>query len=120
MKKILIIDDHADIRALVRMTLELDDFELHEAQDGVTGLEMARSLQPDLLLLDVMMPRLDGLQLCREIRADASLGKSRIVMLSARVQQADREAGLAAGADRYLIKPFSTMNLLETVRELCA
>ena len=66
MKKVLIIEDHADIRALVRMTLELEDFELHEAVDGQVGLAQARALRPDLVLLDVMMPGLDGLQVCRD------------------------------------------------------
>ena len=120
MKKVLIIEDHADIRALVRMTLELEDFELHEAVDGQVGLAQARALRPDLVLLDVMMPGLDGLQVCRAIRADASLRKTRIVMLSARGQADDHSAGLAAGADVYLVKPFSPMGLLDTVAELFA
>jgi DNA-binding response OmpR family regulator len=119
MKKILIVDDHADIRALVRMTMELESFELFEAQDGLVGLEMARSLQPDLVLLDVMMPKLDGLQVCREIRNDPALRSTRIVMLSARGQVNDTQAGLAAGADLYLVKPFNPMGLLEVARKLC-
>jgi two-component system phosphate regulon response regulator PhoB len=119
MKKVLIIEDHADIRALVRMTLELEDFELHEAFDGLAGLEKARALRPDLVLLDVMMPGLDGLQVCRAIRADAQLRQTRIVMLSARGQADDHSAGLAAGADLYLGKPFSPMGLLDVVSQLC-
>jgi two-component system phosphate regulon response regulator PhoB len=120
MKKALIIEDHADIRALVRMTLELEAFEVHEAIDGRQGLDMARTLVPDLVLLDVMMPGLDGLQVCKALRADARLRHARIVMLSARAQASDHAAGVAAGADSYLVKPFSPMSLLDVVNGLCA
>jgi len=119
MKKILIVEDHADIRALVRMTMELESFELHEAKDGIEGMEMARALQPDLVLLDVMMPKLNGLDMCRQIRSDPLLRSTRIVMLSARGQEGDHKAGLAAGADLYLVKPFDPMGLLAVVQKLC-
>ena len=120
MKKVLIVEDHADVRVLVRMTLELEDYELHEASDGRAGLEMARSLKPALVLLDVMMPGLDGLSVCRAIRADASLRHTRVMLLSARGQAEDQRAGLAAGADRYLVKPFSPMSLLDVVSAIFA
>lgn len=115
MKKVLIVEDHADIRALARMTLELEEMELHEAQDGVSGLEMARRVHPDVVLLDVMMPGMDGLSVCRAIRSDAALQGTRVVMLSARGQDQDQKAGLAAGADLYLVKPFSPMALLDAI-----
>ncbi len=121
MKKILIVEDHADIRRLVRLTLEFEDCEIHEAPDATRGLEAARALQPDLLLVDVMMPGpLNGLDLCRAVKADRMLYRVPVVVLSARGASADREAGLAAGADAYLVKPFSPMQLLELVGRLTA
>ena len=119
MKKILIVEDHADIRRLIRMTLEFEAFEIHEADDAATGWDMARALLPDLLLLDVMMPGpLNGLDLCRAVKADPALAGVPVVMLSARGNSIDREAGLAAGADAYLVKPFSPMQLLDLIGTL--
>ena len=119
MNKILIVEDHADIRRLIRMTLEFEPVEIHEAADASAGLQAARALQPALVLLDVMMPGpMNGLELCRAIRADAALAGVPVVMLSARGQAADRQAGLDAGADAYLVKPFSPMELLELTTRL--
>jgi two-component system phosphate regulon response regulator PhoB len=116
-KKILIVEDHADIRRLVRMTLEFEDFEVYEAADGIAGLALAVQCQPDLLLLDVMMPGgIDGLELCRQLRANPELWYVPIVLLSARGQRQDIEAGAQAGADAYLLKPFSPLDLIDTVR----
>jgi len=114
--KILLVEDHADIRRLVRMTLEFEPYDIHEAANADEGLAMARRLQPDLVLLDVMMPgRLNGLDLCRLLRSDPQLAATPVLMLSARGQSADREAGLQAGATAYLVKPFSPIALLEQV-----
>lgn len=119
MQKILIVEDHADIRRLIRMTLEFEALEIHEAGDAATGWDMARALQPDLLLLDVMMPGpMDGLGLCRALKADPALAGVPVVVLSARGSSADREAGVTAGADAYLVKPFSPMQLLDLVGKL--
>jgi DNA-binding response OmpR family regulator len=119
MKRILIVDDHQDIRELVRMTLEVDGYEVHEAADGDAGLREAARTNPDLMLLDVMMPgSLDGLGVCRKLRADASRRRMKVVMLSARGQAADRKAGLEAGADAYLCKPFSPRQLLQVVSRM--
>lgn len=119
MKKILIVEDHADIRRLVRMTLEFEDCTIFEAPDAATGWEMARSMDPDLVLLDVMMPgTLNGLDLCHAIKGHPRLASVPVVILSARGASADREAGLAAGANAYLVKPFSPMQLLELLQEL--
>lgn len=114
MKKVLIVEDHADIRRLIRMTLELDQVEIHEAADARQGLDMARAIKPDLLVVDVMMPgEMDGLDLCRAVKADALLGGVPVVMLSACGTAKDRAAGHSAGCDAYLVKPFSPMQLLE-------
>ena len=116
MKRILIIEDQADIRRLIRWTLEFENFEIHEANNGPSGLEAARKLKPDLILLDVMMPGgLDGFQVCEQIKADAVLSQVPVVILTARSQQRDRDAGNRAGADAFLPKPFSPLQLVDTV-----
>ena len=119
MKRVLIVEDQADIRELIRMTLEMEDFEVHEAANGQAGLDTALALQPSLVLLDVMMPgALDGYAVCERIRAAPQLKRTRVVLLTARSQSGDRERGLKAGADEYLVKPFSPRQLLELVAKL--
>lgn len=121
MKKILIVDDHADIRRLLRMTLEFEDYEIEEAPDGESALAAATARRPDLVLLDVMMPgALDGLALCRQLRERFGNRGPKVVMLSARGQARDREAGLQAGADAYLVKPFSPLQLIGSIADLWA
>lgn len=117
MNKVLIVDDHADIRRLIRMTLEFEFCELEECADGQTCLDTAQRWQPDIVLLDVMMPgTIDGIQACRHLKHRPPGGKTpRVILLTARGRAEDREAGLAAGADAYLVKPFSPLQLLETV-----
>lgn len=121
MKRILITEDQPDIRKLIHMTLEFEDYEIREAPDGVEGLRVAKEFQPDLMLLDVMMPgELDGLQVCRHVKADPAQRHIKVVILSARGQVADRQAGKEAGADGYLIKPFSPLELIETLENMLA
>lgn len=119
MKRVLIVEDQADIRKLIRMTLEFEDYEIHEASDGTSGLRLARELKPDLMLLDVMMPgELDGLQVCDHIKHEAATQGMRVVLLTARGQARDREVGRDVGADEYLVKPFSPLQLIETIERL--
>ena len=118
MPTILVVDDEPPILELVRYTLEDEQIRVLEASDGAQALEAALAARPDLILLDVQMPRLDGLEVCRRLRADASLAGTRIVMLTAAGQDADRARGLAAGADEYLTKPFSPLALFTLVRSL--
>jgi len=118
MTTILIADDETPIVELVRFTLEDDDVQILGAYDGLTALELAQATQPDLALLDVHMPRLDGLEVCRRLRRSPECARMRIVMLSAAAQVEDRARGLAAGADEYLTKPFSPLALLSLVRSL--
>ena len=119
MKRVLIVEDQADIRKLIRMTLEFEPFEIFEAADGAEGLRKASEIAPDLMLLDVMMPgELDGLQVCAQVRANPALRDTRVVLLTARGQVKDRDAGQQAGADDYLIKPFSPLQLIETIERL--
>ncbi|WP_088287143.1 response regulator transcription factor [Ideonella sp. A 288] len=116
MKQILIVEDQADIRELIRMTLEMGGFEVHEAADGDAALLMIDRMTPDLMLLDVMMPgTIDGLGVCRRVKASARHRRTKVVMLSARDQPGDRQAGRQAGADEYLTKPFSPRQLLQVV-----
>lgn len=118
MATVLIVDDEQPIVDLVRFTLEDEQVQVVEAQDGVQALEAAREHQPDLILLDVQMPRLDGFEVCRRLREEPALEKSKIVMLTAASQEADRARGRAAGADDYLTKPFSPLRLLTIVQAL--
>lgn len=119
MATLLIVEDQPEIRRLIRMTLEFESYQVHEAADGTDGWCLAQALQPDLILLDVMMPgALDGLQVCALVRAAPALAHVPVVMLTARGQQGDRERGHQAGANAYLLKPFSPMQLLETIEQL--
>ena len=121
MKRVLIVEDQSDIRKLIRMTLEFEDYEIHEAADGAFGLNMVQAVRPDLVLLDVMMPgELDGLQVCQRIKTDPTLQHVKVVLLTARGQACDRDAGNAARADEYLVKPFSPLQLIETIERLMA
>lgn len=118
-KRILIVEDHADIRRLIRMTLEFEGHQIHETVNAEEGLEAVKRLRPELLLLDVMMPgSMDGLALCRLVKSDPALGGPWVVLLTARGQRQDIEAGMMAGADAYLLKPFSPLKLIETVNNL--
>ncbi len=119
MRRVLIVEDQADIRKMPRMTLEFEPYEIHEAANGTEGLALAGQVHPDLILLDVMMPgEFDGLQVCSRVRAMPALAPTRVVLLTARGQSQDRHAGQTAGADEYLIKPFSPLQLIETIERL--
>ena len=119
MRRVLIVEDQSDIRRLIKWSLEEEGYDMREAVNGSTGLAEARRFKPHLLVLDVMMPGdIDGLDLCRLVKADASLGPPRVLLLTARAQERDRRAGDEAGADGYLVKPFSPIQLARTVAEL--
>lgn len=119
--RILIVEDQPDICKLIRMTLEFGDFEIHEVHDGESGLNMVRAIMPTIVLLDVMMPGLlDGYQVCSRIKQDPDLKHIQVVMLTARGQATDLAAGEAAGADAYLVKPFSPLELIERVEAIAA
>ena len=118
MMTILVADDEIPIVELVRFTLEDDDIQVVAAFDGLTALELARTARPDLAILDVQMPHLDGLEVCRRLRRCRECAHTRIVILTAAGQAEDRARGLAAGADEYLTKPFSPLALLTLGRSL--
>jgi two-component system alkaline phosphatase synthesis response regulator PhoP len=118
MAKVLIADDQPTLRQLVRLTLESGRFEILEAPDGDAALDVARRERPDLLFLDWMLPGLPGTEVCRQLREDPSTSAMRIVMLTARTQPGDRATATAMGADDYITKPFSPIQLLEKVRDV--
>ena len=118
MTTILIVDDEPNIVQLVRITLEDSRVRILEAADGATALDRALALQPDLIFLDVNLPDLSGLEVCRRLKEDETLTKTKIVMLTAAAQEDDVARGLAAGADQYLTKPFSPVRLLSLVELL--
>ena len=118
---LLVVEDQPEIRKLICMTMDYDGFEVHEADNGDTGLRLVKALRPHIVLLDVMMPgQLDGIQVCERIRADPEIAHIPVVMLTARSQQTDLEAGRRAGCNAYLTKPFSPLQLIETVERLAA
>jgi two-component system phosphate regulon response regulator PhoB len=116
--KVLIVDDQPELRKLIRLTLQLKNWDLFEAQNGAQALSMATTVRPDLILLDVMMPgELDGLQVCSAIKSDELLKTTKVVLLTARAQKDDIAQGLRAHADAYLVKPFSPLALLELIEK---
>src|SRR5881409_1891321 len=115
MKKILIIEDEATITQLIRLYLEQANFQVLTASDGVAGLEMHARERPDLVILDLMLPVMDGMEVCRRIRAWAN---TPILMLTARQGEEDRIAGLELGADDYLVKPFSPREVVSRVKAI--
>src|SRR6202049_1362775 len=112
MKRVLLIEDDRDIVELVRYNLEREGFQVAAATDGATGLVQVRKSPPDMLLLDLMLPKLSGLEICRDIRRDQALNRLPILMLTARGDEADRVVGLEMGADDYVTKPFSPRELI--------
>lgn len=118
MTTILVADDEPHIVDLVRITLEHDRVRVVEAYDGEHALLVAQAARPDLAFLDVHMPRLGGLEVCRRLRDDPAFRHTTIVMLTAAAQKADVARGLAAGADEYLTKPFSPVALLALVERV--
>ena len=121
MKRVLMVEDQPDIRKLIRMTLEFESMEVHEAHDGPAGVALAREIAPDVVLLDVMMPgEFDGLEACRRIKADPALAGTRVVMVSAKGMAGDTQAGRDAGADEYLLKPFRPFELIDVIERLTA
>lgn len=111
MKKILVADDEKTLRMLIRATLE-DSYQVFEAEDGLSCIDLAESEKPDLIILDMMMPGITGLEACRKIRHDPAASGIKILLLTAKSQQRDQEAALSAGADFFLAKPFSPARLL--------
>lgn len=116
-KKILIVDDEAHILELVKVCLEDSGFDVIEAYDGIEALDKAKTEKPDIILLDIMIPKLDGYEVCRKIKQDEETKSIPVVMLTAKGQEVDKVKGFQSGADSYMTKPFSPLRLLTEIDE---
>ncbi|MDD5131826.1 MAG: response regulator [bacterium] len=119
-KKILVVEDDALIRELDRINLESAGFEVVQATDGFQGLEMARTENPDLIVLDIMLPKMDGFKVCRILKFDDKYKHIPIIMLTARIQEVDKETGFKTGADGYMTKPFEPEDLIKKINQILA
>ena len=113
--KVLVVDDEAHLAGLVESYLQRESFEVQKAYDGPSALDLARTWQPDLIVLDVMLPGLDGIEVCRRLR---QFSDAYVLMLTARAEEVDKVVGLSVGADDYLTKPFSPRELVARVRAM--
>ena len=118
--KILVVDDEPNIVLSLEFLMKQAGFQVRTASDGEAALAAVAADVPDLVLLDVMMPRKNGYEVCQAIRANPDWKAVRVIMLTAKGREVEREKGLALGADDYITKPFSTQEVVERVRELLA
>ena len=116
MSKVLIVEDEANIRQLVKYNLEKESFQVIEAEDGLQGLRLAKAEKPDLVLLDLMLPQMDGLEVCRSLKGNQATAALPIIMLTAKSEEIDKVIGLELGADDYMTKPFSPRELVARVK----
>ncbi len=114
---ILLVDDEPNLRELLRHMLEIGGYEVVEAEDGLDALKKLERFVPDIIVLDVMMPNMDGVSLCKKLRADAVFAEVPIIMLSGKTQYKAVQEGLAAGANLYLCKPITVDELVQNVKE---
>ncbi|MFA0782899.1 response regulator [Fervidibacter sacchari] len=117
-RKILVVDDEVAIVRVLRDRLEMEGFEVLTAYDGAQGVEIARKEQPDLIIMDITMPNMDGLTAARLLREQPETAHIPIIMLTARGQESDERAGYQAGAALYFTKPFSTRQLVREIRRI--
>ena len=116
----LVVEDAPDIRLVISFVLEKAGFTVYGESDGEAGLAVAAEVRPDIVLLDWMLPAMSGIEVCRALRDNVDLGNVAVILLTARAQEADVEVGFAAGADDYIVKPFSPRELLERVQKVLA
>jgi DNA-binding response OmpR family regulator len=115
-KRIVLIEDDTDLFALLKYNLEKEGFILTGSQTGRGALDLCRRVRPDLVLLDIMLPDSDGLDICKGIRADAELAQTPIIFLTARASETDRIVGLELGANDYIVKPFFIRELIARIK----
>ncbi len=120
MTRVVVADDDGDILELVRFKLEQTGMDVEAVGDGVQALDACGRERPDLVLLDVMMPGMSGLDVCRTLRDDLGMGSVPVILLTARAQESDIDQGFEAGADNYVVKPFSPRELSSRVRAVLA
>jgi DNA-binding response OmpR family regulator len=116
-KKILIADDNENIREALTSILEDEGYALWIAKDGAEALRKVSEISPDILILDVMMPKIGGYEVCRTIKNDPNLKKIFVLMLSAKGQATEQERGIEVGADEYIVKPFSPSDILARIKK---
>ena len=116
--KILVVDDEPNIVRSLAFVFNKEGYQVSIAENGEEAMEMIRGSKPDILILDVMMPHKNGDDVCQEIKSDPGLKDIHVLMLTAKGQKGDREAALARGADEYISKPFSPIQVLDRVKEL--
>lgn len=119
-KKILIADDNENIREALTYLLEDEGYQLSLAKDGAETLRKVKEVRPDILFLDIMMPEINGYDVCRTIKADPSLRNIYVIMLTAKGQVSEQERGKEVGADEYIVKPFSPMEILSRIKKILA
>jgi len=117
-KKILVVDDEPHIIRSLTFVLAKEGYDVSSATNGEEAMARVRELKPDLMFLDVMMPKKNGYEVCQEVKGDPGLSDIYVIMLTAKGQEADREKGLSLGADEFITKPFSPMKVVERVKEL--
>lgn len=117
-KRILLVDDEEDLRKMLKFRLEAVNYDVSEAADGQEGLDKARSLNPDLIILDLMLPKIDGFKICRMLKFDEKYKHIPVIMFTARAQEKDKKIGKEMGADAYITKPFEPGVLLGKIKEL--
>ncbi|MES9852261.1 MAG: response regulator [Candidatus Thiodiazotropha sp. L084R] len=116
--EILVVDDEPNIVLSLEFLMKKAGYKVTTASNGVEALDSIKQRRPDLVLLDVMMPRMDGYEVCQAVRGDPELSSVRIIMLTARGRDVERDKGMALGADDYVTKPFATSELVEKVKSL--
>jgi DNA-binding response OmpR family regulator len=117
-KKVLVVDDEPHVIRSLTFVLTKEGYDVSSASNGEDALAKIRALRPNLVFLDVMMPKKNGYEVCKELKKDPGLSDIHVIMLTAKGQEADREQGLSAGADEFMTKPFSPVGVVEKVREL--
>ena len=120
MHRILIVDDEPNIVFAMELLMKKEGYEVHAVDEGEKVFSAIREFRPELILLDVMLPKIDGYEVCQRIRADAALKDIRIIMITAKGRDVEKEKGLALGADYYISKPFSTREVVMKVKEILA
>lgn len=117
-KKILIVDDEPNIIVPLKFLMKQQGYEVREAHNGTEALKLAAEIVPDLIILDIMLPDITGLEVCQAIRKDTDLQAVKIILLTAKSREVDISKGMAMGADAYVIKPFSTKDLVKQIGDM--
>jgi DNA-binding response OmpR family regulator len=116
-KKILVVDDETELLKALSIRLNTSGYEVITASDGQEGLEKAKSLNPDLIVLDILMPKMDGYEVCRMLKFDEKYKSIPVIMLTAKAQDIDKAMGKKVGADDYITKPFETQDLVDKIKK---